>query len=219
MRNRSPAFRNIETAPDDTCILAFTSGTTGMPKATMHFHRDVLSICVCWPAHVLRPKCDDVFIGSPPLAFTFGLGGLLLFPMSVGASTVLLENVAPEPLVHAIDAYGATILFTAPTAYLHLGRRGTRASGCDRSASARLPRVRARRRRNACRARSGRCFASASGRGGVRRRRRCRRSTRTDRQGVRRARIGQRAECGSHCGATGLSMGGHKWGVWWPPGA
>ncbi len=124
MRSRSPEFRNVETAADDTCLLAFTSGTTGIPKATMHFHRDVMSICACWCAQVLRPECEDVFIGSPPLAFTFGLGGLLLFPMSVGASTVLLENVAPESLLQAIEDYGVTLLFTAPTAYRSMAAHG-----------------------------------------------------------------------------------------------
>lgn len=111
------SFENCATASDDTCILAFTSGTTGIPKATMHFHRDVMAICACWPRHVLRPEASDVFIGSPPLAFTFGLGGLLLFPMAVGASTVLLEKATPPLLLDAILEFGATILFTAPTSY------------------------------------------------------------------------------------------------------
>jgi 2-aminobenzoate-CoA ligase len=110
-------FAAVDTAADDTCLLAFTSGTTGEPKATMHFHRDVMAICACWPPHVLRPGPDDVFIGTPPLAFTFGLGGLLLFPLAVGASTVLLEKAAPAQLADAIAEHGATILFTAPTTY------------------------------------------------------------------------------------------------------
>ena len=110
-------FDNVATAADDTCLLAFTSGTTGQPKATMHFHRDVMASCVCFPSHVLRATADDVFIGSPPLAFTFGLGGLTLFPMSVGASTVLLEKASPPDLLDAIAAFGATVLFTAPTSY------------------------------------------------------------------------------------------------------
>jgi len=110
-------FDNIDTAADDTCLMAFTSGTTGQPKGTMHFHRDVMAACACWPPHVLRPTADDVFIGSPPLAFTFGLGGLLLFPMSVGASTVLVEKVAPADLMDATVRFGATVLFTAPTSY------------------------------------------------------------------------------------------------------
>nr|WP_211162146.1 AMP-binding protein [Aromatoleum petrolei] len=117
MARQSDEFDNVATASDDTCILAFTSGTTGQPKATMHFHRDVIAACRCWPPHVLRPQPDDVFIGSPPLAFTFGLGGMLLFPMSVGASTVLLEQASPPKLLDAIGEFGATILFTAPTSY------------------------------------------------------------------------------------------------------
>ena len=115
---RKPAtFENVPTAADDTCLIAFTSGTTGEPKGTMHFHRDVMAACACWPVHVLRAQADDVFIGSPPLAFTFGLGGLLLFPMSVGASTVLLEKATPDALPAAIAQYRATVCFTAPTSY------------------------------------------------------------------------------------------------------
>jgi 2-aminobenzoate-CoA ligase len=115
---RQPAtFENVATAADDTCIIAFTSGTTGQPKGTMHFHRDVMAICLCWPPYVLRPRPDDVFTGSPPLAFTFGLGGLLLFPMAVGASTVLLEKPSPENFVETIRTFGVTTLFTAPTSY------------------------------------------------------------------------------------------------------
>ena len=110
-------FDNAKTSVDDTCIIAFTSGTTGQPKGTMHFHRDVMAICRCWPPHLLRPQADDVFIGSPPLAFTFGLGGLLLFPLSVGASTVLLETASPAALPAAIAQYRATVCFTAPTSY------------------------------------------------------------------------------------------------------
>jgi 2-aminobenzoate-CoA ligase len=115
---RKPAdFDHVATAADDICLMAFTSGTTGRPKATLHFHRDVMAACACWPAHVLRASRDDVFIGSPPLAFTFGLGGLLLFPLSIGASTVLLEKAPPDILVRAIEDYRATVCFTAPTSY------------------------------------------------------------------------------------------------------
>jgi 2-aminobenzoate-CoA ligase len=117
MARREARFDNIDTAAVDTCLLAFTSGTTGNPKATMHFHRDVMASCACFPPHVLRADADDVFIGSPPLAFTFGLGGLTLFPMSVGASTVLLEKVSPPDLLDAVARFGATVLFTAPTSY------------------------------------------------------------------------------------------------------
>ena len=124
MARQSAAFTNADTAADDTCIIAFTSGTTGEPKGTMHFHRDVMAICACWPPHVLRPRADDVFIGSPPLAFTFGLGGLLLFPMTVGASTVLLEKASPQQLVDGIQTFGATVLFTAPTSYRAMAAQG-----------------------------------------------------------------------------------------------
>ncbi|MEQ1682030.1 MAG: AMP-binding protein [Burkholderiaceae bacterium] len=117
MAGQPAQFENVATAADDTCLLAFTSGTTGQPKATMHFHRDVMASCVCFPPHVLRANGDDVFIGSPPLAFTFGLGGLTLFPMSVGASTVLIEKASPPDLLDAVARYGATVLVTAPTSY------------------------------------------------------------------------------------------------------
>jgi 2-aminobenzoate-CoA ligase len=115
---QAPAtFDACDTAADDVCLIGFTSGTTGVPKGTMHFHRDVLAICDCFPRHTLRTLPSDVFIGTPPLAFTFGLGGLLLFPLRVGASAVLLEKLTPETLVAAIGQYRATVCFTAPTAY------------------------------------------------------------------------------------------------------
>jgi 2-aminobenzoate-CoA ligase len=117
MARHDAPFANVDTATDDTCLLAFTSGTTGQPKATMHFHRDVMASCVCFPPHVLRAVADDVFIGSPPLAFTFGLGGLTVFPMHIGASTVLLEKAGPPDLLDAIVAHRATVCLTAPTSY------------------------------------------------------------------------------------------------------
>ncbi len=113
----SPAFSAVDTAADDVCLIGFTSGTTGEPKGTMHFHRDMLAICDAYSCNVLRPEPSDRFIGSPPLAFTFGLGGIVLFPMRVGASTVLLEKAGPDDLLPAIMQYKATICFTAPTAY------------------------------------------------------------------------------------------------------
>ena len=113
----SAQFYAVATAADDVCLIAFTSGTTGQPKGTMHFHRDLLAGCQAWPPQVLRASADDVFIGSPPLAFTFGLGGLLVFPLAIGASTVLIENAAPDFLLPAIAAHGATVCFTAPTSY------------------------------------------------------------------------------------------------------
>jgi acyl-CoA synthetase (AMP-forming)/AMP-acid ligase II len=115
MERQSTVFETVNTATDDTCLIAFTSGTTGIPKATMHFHRDVMAICACWPGSVLKPTPDDVFIGSPPLAFTFGLGGLLLFPMSVGASTVLLDKAGPTQLLTLIDAVYAWVAAPAAT--------------------------------------------------------------------------------------------------------
>jgi 2-aminobenzoate-CoA ligase len=110
-------FEACDTAADDVCLIGFTSGTTGVPKGTMHFHRDMLAICDAYSHHLLRPTPDDRFIGSPPLAFTFGLGGLVLFPLRVGASTVLLEKASPPDLLKGVEDFRATISFTAPTAY------------------------------------------------------------------------------------------------------
>src|SRR5882724_5831489 len=110
-------FTACDTASDDVCLIAFTSGTTGEPKGTMHFHRDMLAICDSYAKHVLRAEPADRFTGSPPLAFTFGLGGLVLFPLRIGASTVLLEKAGPDQLLDAIEKYRITIPFTAPTAY------------------------------------------------------------------------------------------------------
>ena len=110
-------FVPCDTAGDDVCLIAFTSGTTGEPKGTMHFHRDMLATCDSYGRHVLRAEAGDRFIGSPPLAFTFGLGGLVLFPLRVGAATILVEKASPDDLLAAIEKFGATIAFTAPTAY------------------------------------------------------------------------------------------------------
>lgn len=111
------AFPDVGAAADDVALLAFTSGTTGRPKATMHFHRDVIAIADTFSAHVLRPRPDDLFCGTPPLAFTFGLGGLLVFPLHVGASVLLLERATPIELARTVAEYDVTVLFTAPTAY------------------------------------------------------------------------------------------------------
>ena len=117
MASASPDFAAFDSASDDVCLIAFTSGTTGVPKGTMHFHRDIMAICDAYARNVLRPQADDRFIGSPPLAFTFGLGGMLLFPLYAGASTVLLERAGPDDLLAGIGRHRATICFTAPTAY------------------------------------------------------------------------------------------------------
>jgi len=117
MQSSNDEYEEVATASDDVALIAFTSGTTGKPKGCLHFHRDVMSMCHTVSTHVLRPSRDDVFIGSPPLAFTFGLGGLLTFPLHAGASTILLEAAPPPVLADAIRDMGATISFTAPTAY------------------------------------------------------------------------------------------------------
>jgi 2-aminobenzoate-CoA ligase len=122
MAAQPAGFEAVDTAADDVCLISFTSGTTGIPKGTMHFHRDVMAICDCFPRSVLRSRRSDVFIGTPPLAFTFGLGGLLLFPLRVGATAVLLEKLTPETLLKAIEKYRATVCFTAPTFYRHMAQ-------------------------------------------------------------------------------------------------
>lgn len=125
MAGESAEFAACDTAADDVCLIAFTSGTTGVPKGTMHFHRDMLAICDAYARNILRARPDDRFIGSPPLAFTFGLGGIVLFPLHIGASTVLLEKAGPNELAPAIEEYRASICFTAPTAYrAMLDKRG-----------------------------------------------------------------------------------------------
>ena len=117
MATKPAAFENVNTAADDVALIAFTSGTTGEGKGTMHFHRDVMAICDCFPRYVLEPSVDDLFCGSPPFAFTYGLGGVLLFPLRYGASTLLLEDGSPPKLLDGIEKYRPTVVFTAPTAY------------------------------------------------------------------------------------------------------
>ncbi|MER6201661.1 AMP-binding protein [Streptomyces sp. NPDC001586] len=123
-------FSGVATAADDVALIAFTSGTTGRPKATLHFHRDVLANADTFSRHVLQPHQDDVFTGTPPLAFTFGLGGLVVFPLSVGAATLLIEQAAPQQLADLVEEHGVTVLFTAPTAY-----RAIMAAGAARQLS------------------------------------------------------------------------------------
>ena len=119
LAQRHPAGRcACATDGDDIALLAFTSGTTGAPKAALHSHRDVASACETWPRHVLRARPDDIVVGTPPLAFTFGLGGLLVFPMWAGASVFFPDaGYTPESLVRTIQAQEATICYTAPTFY------------------------------------------------------------------------------------------------------
>ena len=115
--NKPVRFDAVKTGRDDVALLGFTSGTTGVPKATMHFHRDLLIIADAYAKEVLDVQPDDVFVGSPPLAFTFGLGGLAIFPLRFGAAATLLENASPPNMIEIIETYKATISFTAPTAY------------------------------------------------------------------------------------------------------
>ena len=117
MTDRPAIFENVLTGADDPAIIAFTSGTTGRAKGTVHFHRDILAVTDTYGRYVLRPDPDDIFIGSPPLAFTYALGGLVLFPMRFGASAALLEQAAPPQLLAGIEAYRATITVTSPTGY------------------------------------------------------------------------------------------------------
>lgn len=115
-----PDCPTADTAADDVALIAFTSGTTGVPKGCVHFHRDVLINADTFSRHILRPVASDIFCGSPPIAFTFGLGGLVVFPMRVGAASILTEAGPPESLAIAIAQYRATVCFTAPTAYRQL---------------------------------------------------------------------------------------------------
>jgi len=110
-------FTACDTAADDVCLIAFTSGTTGKPKGCMHFHRDVLAMCDTFSRHILRTGAEDITCGTPPLAFTFGLGGLLCFPLRAGASTVLIERYTPAELLQTVQDFRVTMTFTAPTFY------------------------------------------------------------------------------------------------------
>jgi 2-aminobenzoate-CoA ligase len=115
--NKPVRLEAVRTGRDDVALLSFTSGTTGQPKATMHFHRDLLAIADGYAREILAVTPEDVFVGSPPLAFTFGLGGLAIFPLRFGATATLLENASPANMIEIIETYKATICFTAPTAY------------------------------------------------------------------------------------------------------
>ena len=110
-------FDNVDTAADDVALIAFTSGTTGEPKAAMHFHRDVLAMCDAWPRSILEPNAADIFCGTPPLAFTYGLGTMLCVPMRFGASVVLMEQLTPSGLLQAIQDFRVTFCATVPTFY------------------------------------------------------------------------------------------------------
>jgi 2-aminobenzoate-CoA ligase len=110
-------FGNVATAADDVALIAFTSGTTGKPKGTVHFHRDVIAMCDCFPRSIMKMHKDDIVCGTPPIAFTFGLGGMLAFPLRHGASTVLVEKHTPETLLETIERFKANTCFTTPIMY------------------------------------------------------------------------------------------------------
>lgn len=131
--SRPGAYEAVGTAADDVALIAFTSGTTGQPKGCVHFHRDVLAVADTFSAHVLRPQPEDLFAGSPPLGFTFGLGGLLVFPLRAGASALLGHWSGPEQMLAAVERHRVSVLFTAPTAYRGmLTRLGTTPPGRER---------------------------------------------------------------------------------------
>jgi 2-aminobenzoate-CoA ligase len=117
MEGKPADFSPCDTAADDVAAILFTSGTTGQAKGTLHFHRDVLAVTDCFPRYVLHPTADDIFSGTPSLAFAYGLGGLLLFPLRFGAATLLLEQTTPAHLLRGIQDHRATVCFTVPTAY------------------------------------------------------------------------------------------------------
>ena len=117
MQHKQKTFSNYHTKSDSVALIGFTSGTTGLPKMTAHYHKDVLNICEAFPNYSLQPTPNDVFTGSPPIGFTFGLGGLVLFPMYFGASTFLIEKPTPDLLLQAIQDYKISVCFTAPTAW------------------------------------------------------------------------------------------------------
>lgn len=117
MAAKPPVFEAVDTAADDPVLIAFTSGTTGRPKGCVHFHRDVFAMADTFSRHVLKPEPDEVFCGTPPIAFTFGLGGLVIFPLAAGAAIACLERPGFDALCEAIERHGVTTLFTAPTGY------------------------------------------------------------------------------------------------------
>ena len=121
-----PGWPAHDSASDDPALIAFTSGTTGIPKGCVHAHRDILAMCEVFPRHCLKPGCEDIFIGTPPLAFTFGLGGLLCFALHARAATVLLESPSPRKVLEAIRERGATICVSSPTGYRQLAALGER---------------------------------------------------------------------------------------------
>ena len=139
MAQAEPWREAADTRADDIALIAFTSGTTGQPKGCLHAHRDVLAIAETFSRHILKPRADDIFCGSAPIAFTFGLGASLIFPLHVGAATVLTEASSPETLAAAIERHRATLCFTAPTAYRAMLPEAARLKSLRRCVSAGEP--------------------------------------------------------------------------------
>jgi len=106
-----------DTGRDDPCMIAFTSGTTGVPKGCVQYHRDVLAPCDTFAKHLVGPRPGNVFLTSAPMAFTFGLGITPMFPLRFGAASATIEQGGPDKLLDAIAKHGVTHLGTAPTAY------------------------------------------------------------------------------------------------------
>ncbi len=121
-RGKPEAFQAVETFGSDPALIAFTSGTTGRAKATVHFHRDVMAIADCFPRSILETRPDDRFLCSAPMAFTFGLGGHIVFPLRYGAASVLMPPCSPAQFIELVGAYKPTVLMTAPTAYRAMAR-------------------------------------------------------------------------------------------------
>ena len=129
----APGFAAVDTGRDDPALIAFTSGTSGVPKGTVQFHRDILAVADCFAAHILNPRPGEVWCGTPPIAFTFGLGALVIFPLRFRGTALTLAEASPAALVDAIARHGVNLLFTAPTAY-----KAMLAAGFDRAALATL---------------------------------------------------------------------------------
>jgi 2-aminobenzoate-CoA ligase len=113
----APGFVHVTTGRDDVALIAFTSGTTGRPKGCVQYHRDILAPADTFARHILKPDPSDRWVCSAPIAFTFGLGMLLIFPWRFGGTAVTIEQPGPAPLLDAVERHRATILATAPTAY------------------------------------------------------------------------------------------------------
>ncbi|HEX5183435.1 MAG TPA: AMP-binding protein [Allosphingosinicella sp.] len=117
LRGVAGGFETVRTHRDDVALIAFTSGTTGRPKACIHYHRDVLASADSFARYVLKPEPGGRWACSAPIAFTFGLGMQLIFPWRFGGAAVTLDQAGPKALLEAVAKHRVTTLATAPTAY------------------------------------------------------------------------------------------------------